>query len=165
MSKITNEERIKIYQERKKGVNVYKLSDKYGIRSEGIEYLVKLIDRHGLEVLRGAKNKYYSKKEKERIIKRVIENKETINSVAIEEGLLSRGMLQNWILKYKENGYNVIERKRGRPIMGKGRKRSIDKDKIKKLEEENTYLKAKIEYIKKLTAVVQARKNQQQKKK
>ena len=95
MSKITNEERIKIYQERKKGVNVYKLSDKYGIRSEGIEYLVKLIDKHGLEVLRGAKNKYYSKKEKERIIKRVIENKETINSVAREEGLLSRGMLQN----------------------------------------------------------------------
>ncbi len=36
---------------------------------------------------------------------------------------------------------------------------------IKRLEEENLYLKAELEYSKKLRAVVQARKNQQQKKK
>ena len=40
-----------------------------------------------------------------------------------------------------------------------------DKEKIKRLEEENLYLKAELEYSKKLRAVVQARKNQQQKKK
>ena len=38
-------------------------------------------------------------------------------------------------------------------------------EKIKRLEKENTYLKAEIEYSKKLEAVVQARKNRQQKKK
>ncbi len=36
---------------------------------------------------------------------------------------------------------------------------------IKRLQEENLYLKAELEYSKKLRAVVQARKNQQQKKK
>ena len=36
---------------------------------------------------------------------------------------------------------------------------------FKRLEEENLYLKAELEYSKKLRAVVQARKNQQQKKK
>ena len=40
-----------------------------------------------------------------------------------------------------------------------------DKEKIKRLEEENLYLKVELEYSKKLRAVVQARKNQQQKKK
>ena len=40
-----------------------------------------------------------------------------------------------------------------------------DKEKIKRLEEENLYLKAELEYSKKLRAVVQARKNRQQKKK
>ena len=38
-------------------------------------------------------------------------------------------------------------------------------EKIKRLEEENLYLKAELEYLKKLRAVVQSRKNQQQKKK
>ena len=40
--------------------------------------------------------------------------------------------------------------------------KEVDK---KRLEEENLYLKAELEYSKKLRAVVQARKNQQQKKK
>ena len=38
-------------------------------------------------------------------------------------------------------------------------------EKVKRLEEENLYLKAELDYSKKLRAVVQARKNQQQKKK
>ena len=77
-------------------------------------------------------------------------------------------MLSNWISKYKENGYNIVERKRGRLTMPKVTKKKdneTDKEKIKRLEEENLYLKAELEYSKKLRAVVQARKNQQQKKK
>ena len=77
-------------------------------------------------------------------------------------------MLVNWIKKYKEMGYNIVERKRGRTTMTKVTKEKedeTDKEKIKRLEEENLYLKAELEYSKKLRAVVQARKNQQQKKK
>ena len=68
-------------------------------------------------------------------------------------------------------GYNIVERKKGRSTMlktpSKKEKNQIetDKEKIKRLEEENLYLKAELEYSKKLRAVVQARKNQQQKKK
>ena len=75
-------------------------------------------------------------------------------------------MLVNWIKKYKEMGYNIVERKRGRTTMTKVTKKKedeTDKEKIKRLEEENLYLKAELEYSKKLRAV-QARKNQQQKK-
>ena len=73
-------------------------------------------------------------------------------------------MLHNWIKKYKENGSNIVERKRGRPTMNKVTKKKeneTDKEKIKKSEEENEYLKAELEYLKKLRAVVQAKKNQQ----
>ena len=38
-------------------------------------------------------------------------------------------------------------------------------EKVKRLEEENLYLKAELDYSKKLRAVVQARRNLQQKKK
>ena len=168
MSKLSYDDKINIYSDRKKGLSLNSISKKYGIRREGIEYLIRLIDKHGFDVLRTNKNKYYTPYQKEQIINRVLIGNESINSVAIDEKLTSRGMLQNWIKKYKENGYNIVERKRGRsPTMKvtKKKENETDKEKIKRLEEENLYLKAELEYSKKLRAVVQARKNQQQKKK
>lgn len=166
MSKLSYEEKKEIYKERKEGKGAIDLSKKYGVRREKIYYLENLIDRHGYDILRTTKNQTYSKYDKERIINRVLLNNETINSVSIDEGLLSCGMLNNWIKKYKEMGYNVVERKRGRKAMLKKPKNNETKEeKIKRLEEENLYLKAELEYSKKLRAVVQARKNQQQKKK
>ena len=79
-----------------------------------------------------------------------------------------RGMLHNWIKNYIKNCYNIVERKRGRSTMTKITKKKgkeTKDEKIKRLEEENLYLKVELEYSKKLRAVVQARKNQQQKKK
>ena len=93
---------------------------------------------------------------------------ESIITVSIDEGLIGKGILNNWIKNYKEMGYNIVERKRGRTTMSKVTKKKeneTDNEKIKRLEEENLYLKAELEYSKKLRAVVQARKNQQQKKK
>ena len=55
-------------------------------------------------------------------------------------------------------GYNIVERKRGKSLTMSKKPKITDK-------KENLYLKAELEYSKKLRAVVQARKNQQQKKK
>jgi len=79
-------------------------------------------------------------------------------------------MLYNWIKKYKEMGYNIVEQKRGRSsTMPKKDLKLKTKETIEeeneRLKKENLYLKAELEYSKKLRAVVQARKNQQQKKK
>ena len=168
MSKLSYEEKIEIYNKRKEGKTLKALQSKYGMTKHNIQYLVWLIDKHGFDILRTIKNKEYSRQFKENAINRVLINNEPIQTVAIDIGLLSDGMLHNWIKKYKENGYNIVERKRGRSTMPKVTKKKeneTDKEKIKRLEEENLYLKAELEYSKKLRAVVQARKNQQQKKK
>ena len=168
MSKLSYEDKINIYNDKKSGMSESALVAKYKIRREGIQYLVRLIDKHGIDILKTSKKGYYSIHEKERIINRILIENESINSVAINEGLPSRGMLINWINKYKENGYNIVERKRGRSPMFKKpkiKKNETQEEKIKRLEEENLYLKAELEYSKKLRAVVQARKNRQQKKK
>lgn len=168
MSKLSYEDKINIYRDRKAGMSIIKLSKKYKIRDNHIKYLIRLVDKHGLDILINKKNKTYIKEEKERIINRIILNNESIFSVAIDEGLSSDGILHAWLKNYKENGYNIVERKRGRPTMPKivNRKdNETDKEKVERLEKENEYLRAEIEYSKKLRAVVQARKNQQQKKK
>ena len=167
MSKLTYEDKINLYNDRKEGLSVNSISKKYGIRKSGINYLVKLIDIHGYDIIRKTKNRKYPIYFKQNAIDRVLLNNEPIWSVALDIGLPGDGMLVNWIKKYKEMGYNVVERKRGRsPTMKvtKKKENETDKEKIKRLEEENLYLKAELEYSKKLRAVVQARKNQQQKK-
>ena len=168
MSKLSYEDKINIYNERKQGISVTNLSKKYNVRESSVKYLIRLIDKHGFDILRTTKNNYYSVCEKERIINRVLLDNESIWAVSVDEGLSNQGILANWIKKYNEMDYNVVERKRGRPTMPKVTKKKeneTDKEKIKRLEEENLYLKAELEYSKKLRAVVQARKNQQQKKK
>ena len=168
MSKLSYEDKVNLYKDRKKGMSYSSICSKYNVNHAVVEYLISLINKHGYKILKSKNNKKYSKEEKERIIKRVLYNHESLISVAIDEGLLSKGMLSTWISKYKENGYNIVERKRGRsamPKVTKKKEKETDKEKIKRLEEENLYLKAELEYSKKLEAVVQARKNQQQKKK
>lgn len=119
MPKLSYEDKINIYQERKQGNPINSISKKYDVRSNVIVYLVRLIDKHGYDILRTSKNRTFASYEKEQIINRVLLNKEPACSVAIDEGLLSQGMLQNWIKKYKENGYNIVERKQGRSTMSK----------------------------------------------
>ena len=168
MSKLSYEDKINLYNDYKEGSSINTLSRKYNKRKSGVTYLIKLIDIHGFDVLKTSKNKRYPITFKQDAINRVLLNKEPVWSVSLDIGLSSDGMLQNWIKKYKENGYNIVERKRGRPTMTKvtkKKKNETQEEKIKRLEEENLYLKAELEYSKKLRAVVQARKNRQQKKK
>ena len=168
MGKLSFEDKINLYNDRKSGVWISSLCSRYKILHANVKYLTRLIDKHGYDILRKNRNKKFTSYEKEKIINRVLLNNESLLSVAIDEGLSSPGMLVKWIKKYRENCYNIVERKRGRPTMPKVTKKKeneTDKDKIKRLEEENLYLKAELEYSKKLRAVVQARKNQQQKKK
>ena len=169
MSKLSYEDKINIYKKKKQGQSRYSLAREYSIRDCNISYIVSLIDKHGYDILRTTKNKKYPKQYKEEAINRVLKNGEAIWAVAIDIGLSGAGILQNWIKKYKENGYNIVERKRGRSTMQKKptkqKKNETIEEKVKRLEEENLYLKAELDYSKKLRAVVQARKNQQQKKK
>lgn len=167
MTKLSYEDKINIYKEKKNGVRVSTITSKYHYAKHNIQYLERLIDKHGYDILQ-RKNTSYSKEFKLKAIQRVLNNNETVLSVAIDIGLSSDGLLQNWIKKYKENCYNIVERKRERLTMSKVPKKKeneTQEEKIKRLEEENLYLKAELEYSKKLRAVVQARKNQQQKKK
>ena len=141
MSKLSYDDKINIYMRRKQGITLSDLSKQYKVDVSVVKYLVRLVDKHGYDILRTNKNKYYPPYQKEQIINRVLLNGEGVISVSIDEGLPSFGMLSNWISKYKEKGYNIVERKRGRPTMNnkitKTKLNETDKEKIKRLEEEN----------------------------
>ncbi|PIM93271.1 IS3 family transposase [Fusobacterium animalis] len=137
------------------GETISSLTKAFNIRESNIKYLIALIKKHGYNILREDKNRVYSKDFKLQAINRILINHESINSVAIDIGLASNGILHNWLSKFKENGYNVVEKKKGRKTKSmtkpkKNDKELSEKEKIKKLEEENLYLKAENEYFKKI---------------
>ena len=103
-----------IYKKRCEGYGTAFLSKEYGLNEHEIKYLCRLVDKHGLKAI---KRKYtnYSPECKLAAIHRVLVNGEAINSVAIDIGLPNKSQLQQWIKSYKENGYNVITKKKGRP--------------------------------------------------
>ena len=170
MSKLTKEDKIEIYERSKNGETVVSLAKSFNVNKIIIHYLIKLIRKYGYDVLGNGKNRLYSKEFKLQTISRILVNNESINSVAIDVGLASSSILHNWLSKFKENGYNVIEKKRGRKpkSMTKPKKRNdkalSEKDKIKQLEDEILYLKAENEYLKKLRALVQERELKEKKK-
>ena len=156
MSKLTKEDKIEIYERRLKGETIPALAKTFNITESKIKYFIALIKKHGYTILRNGKN-------------RILSNYESVNSVAIDIGLPSDTILHNWLLKFKENGYNVVEKKKGRKpkVMTKPKennKELSEKEKIKKLEEENLYLKAENEYLKKLRALVQEKELKEKKK-
>ena len=160
MAKLTNEQRIEIYERRLKGESLRTLALEFNVNFHRLEYLVRLLKKHGYNILRNNKNRSYSKEFKMIAINRVLLEKESKISVAIDIGLSSEGILHNWIKKFKENCYNVIESKRGRKSktmtkIKKSKKTLTKEDKIKDLEREILYLKAENEYLKKLNALVQ----------
>ena len=172
MSTITDKERLEIYKKWKEGQGSEGLSQEYGIEGSRIRYLVRLIDRHGPEILRQGKNRKYTKAFKEEVINKVLMENQSVKSAAIDYGLPSDGLLQAWIRSYKENGYVILEKKKGRTPMKK------KEEEVKKPLEEMTpeeqveywkkraiYAEAEAEYLKKLHAVVQTRKARQRKKK
>ena len=113
--KFSYEDKIEMYRKWKnKEKSVIQLAKVYGVNVSTVKYIIRLIEIHGEEIVRHGKNKYYPLEYKEAAIKSVLIDGESIWSVALELGLQNKGILLSWIKSYKENGYTVIERKRGR---------------------------------------------------
>ena len=79
----------------------------------GLKYMVTLIDRYGIEIVKKGKNRYYSPELKQEMIDKVLLEGCSHRSVSLDYALPSSGLLSNWQAQYKKTGILLLIKQEG----------------------------------------------------
>ena len=111
--KLTYEDKIQIYILRKQGRSFKELSKRFGVDVSGLKYMVRLIERYGIEIIKKGKHRYDSPELKQEMIDKVLLEGRSQKSVSLDYCLSSGGMLPNWIAQYKKMGILFLRKEEG----------------------------------------------------
>ena len=167
MNKITFEEKLKIVKENQEGYGRRYLSQKYKISNETIKNWIRSYEVLGEEGLKKSMtDSSYSGEFKLSVLEYRKINGLSYQETAEHFKIKQRSTRAGWQRQYKEKGFEGLCGQKGRPKklgdsnMSKDKINKLttsEKEELIKLRQENLYLRARLEYEKKLEALVQKR--------
>ncbi|COD34791.1 IS861 transposase Orf1 [Streptococcus pneumoniae] len=132
--KLSYEDKVQIYELRKQGQSFKQLSKRFDVDVSGLKYMVKLIDRYGIEIVKKGKNRHYSSKLKQEMMDKALLEGCSQRSVSLNYALPNQGMLSFWLAQYKKKRKKTWE----------------EMTELERLQEENERLRTEVAYLKKL---------------
>lgn len=167
MKKITYEEKLKIVKENEEGYGYGYLSKKYNVNEKTIKNWInsyKVLGEEGLK--KSMRNNSYSGEFKLSVLEYRQINGLSYQETAKHFKIKQHSTIACWQRQYDEKGLEGLCGKKGRPKktgdsnMTKDKPTKLtpsEKEELIKLRQENMYLRARLEYEKKLEALVQER--------
>jgi transposase len=160
--------RLQIIKENQKGNSVRSLSKTWKISRS---LITKWIDHHRLSGEEGMLPKrylYYTKEFKLNVVKVYKDKELSLRDCCLQFNIPTQSTLSSWISKYEQLGVEGLREQKGRPASMKKDKPIAKKTepltRLEELEKENLYLRAEIDFLKKLGALTQEKQTQQSKK-
>ena len=154
MAKLSNEKRLEAIKAVEAGESITQVAKQYQINKSVLEINVKRYREYGKEGIHThAYN--WTVEQKYQVLKYKQENQLSIRETGIKYGT-SISTIYQWEQRYLKNGIEGLEnKKKGRKP--RTRKPKPPKSREEELLEENLYLRAENEYLKKLNALVAER--------
>ena len=111
--KLNYEDKVQIYELRKQGQSFKQLSKRFGVDVSGLKYMMKLIDRYGIDIVKKGMNRYYSPELKQEMIDKVLLEGCSQRSVVLDYALPDRSLLTNWLANTGKTGILLLRKQEG----------------------------------------------------
>jgi transposase len=159
--------RLRIIKEKQKGSSINSLAKKWDISKSLVQ---KWIDHHsslGAQGLLPKRRHYYTTEFKLDVVKAYNDNKLSLRDCCLQFNIAAQSTVISWARKYEQLGIVGLRVQKGRPTTMKKDKPPAKKTKpltrLEELERDNLYLRAEVDYLKKLDALTQKKQTQQRK--
>ena len=160
--------KLQIVEENLGGQSVTSLSKKWNISTSLIR---KWIDHHCYNGAKGLLPKsrvYHTKEFKLKVVKAYRDKRLSLRDCCLQFNIPSQSTVSSWTSRYEQRGIKGLSEQKGRPTsMKKDRpvsEKTVPLTRLEALEKENLYLKAEINFLKKLDALTREKQTQQRKK-
>jgi transposase len=164
--KHTPEIKLQIVEENLRGHPVTFLSKKWKISRSQI---TKWIDQRsgGAKELLPKRYSYYTKEFKLEVVKAYKDKGLSLRDCCLQFNIPTQSTIASWVKKYEQLGIDGLNEQKGRPTTMKKDESETKKAKpltrLEELEKENLYLKAEIDFLKKLDALTREKQTLQRK--
>lgn len=158
--------KLKVIKEHLRGESITAVALRWDLSRSLVTRWVDHYNSSGNKGLFPKTHQYHSSEFKFKVVESYRKEGLSLRDCCLNYGIANEGTVLCWVRRYEQSGLDGLRRARGRPKVMKENipsKKTKPLTRLEELEQENLYLKAENELLKKLEALAQERKTQKKK--
>lgn len=157
--------RLELIKAHEQGNSITHLSKRWCISRTLIRKWIDHHDASGVKGLLPKRYLYYTKEFKLTVVKAYKEKGLSLRDCCLQFNIPTQSTIVSWARKYEQLGLDGLKEQKGRPMTMKkeklvSKKKAEPLTRLEELERENLYLRAEIDFLKKLDALTQEKQTQ-----